>query len=76
MEKLLLNKLSILERRFAIIKIRKDLLIDHKEYMRLRNDQECAKFKTIEELLKNSELNEKEKLLSLEVLLKKLQKLE
>ena len=44
MEKLLLNKLSILERRFAIIKIRKDLLIDHKEYMRLRNDQECAKF--------------------------------
>ena len=44
MEKLLLNKLSILERRFAIIKIRKDLLIDHKEYMRLRNDQEWAKF--------------------------------
>ena len=36
----------------------------------------CKIHKTIEELLKNSELNEKEKLLSLEVLLKKLQKLE
>ena len=78
-EKIITGEVSILGRKFALTKIREDLLINHKEYMRLTSDQEFSKFtkeEVIEKLLDDGELDESEKLLSLKKLLKKLKQLE
>ena len=69
--KIITEEVSILGRKFALTKIRKDLLINHKEYMRLARDQEFSKFtkeEVIEKLLEIGELNKSEELLSLEEL--------
>ena len=71
--KIITEEVSILRRKFALTKIRVDLFIDYKEYMRLRSDQEFSKFtkeEVIEKLLENDELNKSEELLSLEELKK------
>ena len=67
------EEVSILRRKLARTKIRVDLFLDYKEYMRLTSDQEFSKFtkeEIIEKLLENDELNKSEELLSLEELKK------
>ena len=50
--KLLLKK-NQYKKKNLLTKIRKDLLIDHKEYMRLTSDQEFSKFTKRKKLLKS-----------------------
>ena len=74
--KIITEEVSILGRKFALTK---DLLINHKEYMRLTSDQEFSKFtkeEVTEKLLEIGELNESEELLSFKELLKKLKQVE
>ena len=57
-EKILLRRGKIIteeskQKKKLLTKIRKDLLIDHKEYMRLTSDQEFSKFTKRKKLLKS-----------------------
>ena len=65
--KVITEEISILGKKFTLKKIRKDLLINHKQQMRLASDQVFSKFtkeEVIEKLLDTGELNESEELLS------------